>query len=98
MAVNEYHIHCWVLVLMEPSLKLLLAENCLVVLYFDWSFQVAEVKTLSTQDKNKARVKTLEAENEKLRKEIEEWKDKLIKLEIANGIKQVICQIMCVHF
>jgi len=68
------------------------------VLYFDWSFQVAEVKILSTQDKNKARVKTLEAENEKLRKEIEEWKDKLIKLEIANGIKQVICQFMCVHF
>lgn len=68
------------------------------MLYFDWSFQVAEVKILSTQDKNKARVKTLEAENEKLRKEIEEWKDKLIKLEIANGIKQVICQFMCVHF
>jgi len=68
------------------------------VLYFDWSFQVAEVKILSTQDKNKARVKTLESENEKLRKEIEEWKDKLIKLEIANGIKQVICQFMCVHF
>lgn len=67
-------------------------------LYFDWSFQVAEVKSISTQDKNKARVKTLEAENEKLRKEIEDWKDKLIKLEIANGIKQVICQFMCVHF
>jgi len=68
------------------------------VLYFDWSFQVSEVKSLSTQDKNKARVKTLEAENEKLRKEIEEWKDKLIKLEIANGIKQVMCQFICVHF
>lgn len=67
-------------------------------LYFDWSFQVAEVKSLSIQDKNKARVKTLEAENEKLRKEIEDWKDKLIKLEIANGIKQVMCQFMCVHF
>lgn len=67
-------------------------------LYFDWSFQVAEVKSLSTQDKNKARVKTLEAENEKLRKEIEDWKDKLIKLETANGIKQVMCQFMCVHF
>lgn len=68
------------------------------MLYFDWSFQVSEVKSLSTQDKNKARVKTLEAENEKLRKEIEEWKDKLIKLEIANGIKQVMCQFICVHF
>lgn len=91
MAVNQYHVHCWVLVLVLPSLKLPLAENCLVVLYLDWSFQVAEVKSLSTQDKNKARVKTLEAENEKLRKEIEEWKEKLIKLEIANGIKQVMC-------
>jgi Alanyl-tRNA synthetase len=98
MAVYQYHVHCWVLVLVVPSIKLPLAENCLVVLYFNWSFQVAEVKSLSTQEKNKARVKTLEAENEKLRKEIEEWKDKLIKLEIANGIKQVICQFMCVHF
>lgn len=68
------------------------------MLYFDWSFQVAEVKGLLTQDKNKATVKTLEAENEKLRKEIEEWKDKLIKLEIANGIKQVMCQFILCSF
>jgi len=97
MAVNQY-IRCWILVSVDPNLKLLLAENCLVVLYFDWSFQAAEVRSLSIQNKNKARVKTLEAENEKLRKEIEEWKVKLIKLEIANGIKQVMCHFMCVHF
>lgn len=52
-------------------------------------FEVAEVKSLSSQEKNKARVKAIEAENEQLRKEIDEWKDKLIKLEIANGIQQV---------
>jgi FtsZ-binding cell division protein ZapB len=52
-------------------------------------FQIAEVKRLSAQEMNKARVKALEAENEHLRKEIEEWKNKLIKLELANGIKQV---------
>lgn len=68
------------------------AENCLLMLYFDWSFQVGEVKSLSAQEKNRTRAKALEAENEKLRKEIEEWKDKLVKLEIANGIKQVTCQ------
>jgi 23S rRNA pseudoU1915 N3-methylase RlmH len=83
---------------MEPSLKLPLAQNYLVVLDCDLSFQIAEVKSISTQDKNKARAKALEAENEKLRKEIEEWKNKLIKLEIASGIKQVMCQFICVHF
>lgn len=86
------------MVLAVPNLSLLLGENCLVMLHFDWSFQVAEVKNLSTQEKNRGRVKALEAENEKLRKEIEEWKDKLIKLEIASGIKQVTCQFMCFHF
>jgi FtsZ-binding cell division protein ZapB len=44
---------------------------------------------MSAQEKNKARMKALEAENEHLNNEIEEWKNKLIKLEIANGIKQV---------
>jgi hypothetical protein len=74
------------------------ASRELVMLSFDWSFQVAEVKSLSSQEKNKARVKAIEAENEQLRKEIDEWKDKLIKLEIANGIQQVACQFMCFHF
>jgi FtsZ-binding cell division protein ZapB len=53
-------------------------------------FQVAEVKKLSAQEQSKARMKALEAENEQLRKEIEEWKNKLIQLETANGIKQVV--------
>jgi FtsZ-binding cell division protein ZapB len=52
-------------------------------------FQVAEVKRLSAQEQNKARVKAIEAENEHLKNEIEEWKNKLIKLELTNGIKQV---------
>lgn len=58
-------------------------------------FQIAEVKRLSAEEKNKTRVKALEAENEQLRKEIEEWKNKLIRLETANGIKQVIFQQKC---
>ncbi|KAJ4451594.1 hypothetical protein ANN_03063 [Periplaneta americana] len=52
-------------------------------------YEVAEVKKLSAQENNKARIKELETENEQLKKEIEDWKNKLIKLEIASGIKQV---------
>jgi hypothetical protein len=52
-------------------------------------FQVAEVKSISAQEKNKTRVKALEAENKCLGNEIEKWKNKLIKLETAYGIKQV---------
>jgi FtsZ-binding cell division protein ZapB len=44
---------------------------------------------VSAQETNRARAKALQAENEHLKNEIEEWKNKLIKLEIANGIKQV---------
>jgi hypothetical protein len=52
-------------------------------------FQVAEVKRLSAREQAKATVKALKAENDGLRNEIEECKNKLIKLEVANGIKQV---------
>jgi hypothetical protein len=61
-------------------------------------FQVAEIKKLSAQENNKARVKALQAENEQLRKEIEEWKNKLIELEIADGINQVTLQFRCFNF
>jgi cell division protein FtsB len=76
----------------------MLAEIYFVILCYILVFQVVEFKRLSSQEKNKARVKALEAENEQLRKEIEEWKNKLIRLETENGIKQVIFQFKCFNF
>jgi uncharacterized protein YlxW (UPF0749 family) len=60
-------------------------------------FQVAEV-TRSAQEKTEETMKAFKAENEQLRKEIEEYKNKLIQLEIGNGRKQVIFQFKYFNF
>ena len=53
------------------------------------SFKVEELKKIAGQQNNNTQIKHLEAENEQLKTEIEKWKNKLIQLETANGIKQV---------
>ncbi|PSN54201.1 Aminoacyl tRNA synthase complex-interacting multifunctional protein 1 [Blattella germanica] len=51
--------------------------------------EVEEIKRIAIQRGSDDRVKELTAENEQLKIEIEAWKEKLIQLEISNGIKQV---------
>ena len=53
--------------------------------------QINQLKTGSGNNSEAKEVATLRAENEALKKDIADWKNKLIAAETANGVKQVNC-------